>query len=77
MSKIAGHTFFNGRCAECGRLWLDIRHCDETYIGESGYAHSGTLNAAEVSQIQAEREREDKAYELAMSLVDPARRRDF
>ena len=84
MTTIAGHTFdSNDRCCEiittyvdgvsysrvCGKRWLDIMHCDESYVGEAGVAHVSTLNSREVGEIAAERARRLKLYENATSGV--------
>jgi hypothetical protein len=59
--NIAGHTFVDtpgGRCCTlCGRRWTSIASATEVDIGRDGIAHTGALNAAELNQIVAERER--------------------
>lgn len=65
MALIAGHLFgYDDRCS-CGRKWLDIMHIDETYVGDAGYSHTGSLNATEVDQIQNERNRRCRIFEMA------------
>ncbi len=77
---IAGHTFdSNDRCTSmtstvvdgvnishvCGKRWMDIMHCDHTYVGVHGYAHTAQLTASEISEITAERTKRERAYEDA------------
>lgn len=77
MTLIAGHLFDStDRCTlpiresdghehACGRRWVDLMHCDHTYVDAEGYAHIGRLNLAEVGQIAAERHRRGRLLELA------------
>ena len=43
---------------------MDIRHVDESYVGEEGYAHAGKLNLFEVQQIMRKRAEEDRTLGL-------------
>lgn len=58
---IAGHHFtpdWLGRAVcGCGTRWTDIAGATEADIDRPGWAHIGTLTAAEYRQIEAERER--------------------
>lgn len=58
MSKVAGHDFtgLDGRCT-CGKRFADIAGSTTDDIGQLYVAHVGALNAAELSEIEAERER--------------------
>ena len=80
MAIIAGHTFdSNDRCTGtattvvdgvamthvCGRRWIDIMDCDDSCVGQNGFAHVSQLNARELKEIQDERERRLRLYEAA------------
>ena len=67
---IAGHAFgFDDVCAGstttvvdgttvthvCGRRWTDIMNCDESCLGQTGWAHTGTLRDYELEEIRRER----------------------
>ncbi len=57
--RVAGHIFegvgSDQRCVECGRWWTEIMDCDDTDLGKRDRAHSGELNAAELTQIRQKR----------------------
>ena len=80
MAILAGHTFdSNDRCTGtattvvdgvamthvCGRRWIDIMDCDDSCVGQNGFAHVSQLNARELKEIQDERERRLRLYEAA------------
>lgn len=69
---VAGHTFINGRC-HCGRKWVDIRNCDETFVAAVGVACVGQLNMAEANQILTARADEDARIERAFCAVSGRR----
>ncbi len=71
--KIGDHEFINGLCIVCGRKWVDVRHVDETYVNEGGYACKGALTASEIPDYVREREREDAAIAAALEVVVGAR----
>lgn len=64
--RVAGHDFVHGRCANCGRLWSDIRDVDASAVGLHGIAEHGELNLFEVNQIIEYRKREIEACAEAM-----------
>jgi hypothetical protein len=58
ISHIAGHYFIDGpggrRCA-CGKSWLDLLNMRDMWrVGAPGIAHTGSLTAHEVSQLEDE-----------------------
>jgi hypothetical protein len=58
--RIAGHEFdFNGRCVlpGCVRRLAEILSAQSEHVGKLGWAHQGALNAQELSEIEAERDR--------------------
>jgi hypothetical protein len=75
MTNIAGHRFdLRDRCTlthhdgrVCGIRWLDIHDADDSCVGQLGWAHIGNLNAEELKQIRAERERRASIYDQAIN----------
>ena len=57
---IAGHTFDEtpmGRMCVCGRRWIDICGTTKEDQGKPFIAHHGSVNAVEIEEIAAERDR--------------------
>lgn len=72
MAMIAGHTFVNDVCVECGRRWLDIHDVTIADLNKEGIAHAGALVGREIEEIVAEAQRRREALERAMGWHKPA-----
>lgn len=61
------HTTVDGVAVAhaCGKRWTDIMHCDESCVGQVGWAHTADLRDYELKEIVKERERRERLYEAA------------